>query len=111
MSPHSRHSHSPLAAERRSASKAYSWAVRKPLGLTTDRTDLDPLIANDVRKILSGLATVVEGIARCAAMAATLTQRARLHDDRPQGREPCGPFGEHDRTLPDRDVAKKISDA
>jgi len=37
-------------------------AVRKPLGLSTDRTDLDPLIADDVRKILSGLATVVEGI-------------------------------------------------
>jgi Abortive infection C-terminus len=37
-------------------------AVRKPLGLATDRTDLDPLIADDVRKILSGLATVVEGI-------------------------------------------------
>jgi hypothetical protein len=37
-------------------------AVRKPLGLGTDRTDLDPLIADDVRKILSGLATVVEGI-------------------------------------------------
>ena len=42
-------------------------AVRKPLGLATDRTDLDPLIADDVRKILSGLATVVEG----APMAAT----------------------------------------
>jgi hypothetical protein len=37
-------------------------AVRKPLGLATDRTDLHPLIADDVRKILSGLATVVEGI-------------------------------------------------
>lgn len=37
-------------------------AVRKPLGLATDRSDLDPLIADDVRKILSGLSTVVEGI-------------------------------------------------
>jgi hypothetical protein len=37
-------------------------AVRKPLGLATDRADLDPLIADDVRKILSGLATVVEGV-------------------------------------------------
>ena len=37
-------------------------AVRKPLGLSTDRADLDPLIADDVRKVLSGLATVVEGI-------------------------------------------------
>jgi Abortive infection C-terminus len=37
-------------------------AVRKPLGLGTDRDDLDPLIADDVRKVLNGLATVVEGI-------------------------------------------------
>ncbi|MGY3451942.1 abortive infection family protein [Bradyrhizobium sp. USDA 4353] len=37
-------------------------AVRKPLGLGTDRADLDPLIADDVRKVLNGLATVVEGI-------------------------------------------------
>jgi hypothetical protein len=37
-------------------------AVRKPLGLGTDRDDLDPLIADDVRKVLNGLATVVEGV-------------------------------------------------
>jgi hypothetical protein len=37
-------------------------AVRMPLGLASDRADLDPLIADDVRKILSGLANVVEGI-------------------------------------------------
>jgi hypothetical protein len=37
-------------------------AVRKPLGLSPDRSDLDPLIADDVRKILSGLATSIEGI-------------------------------------------------
>ncbi len=37
-------------------------AVKKPLGLSPDRTDLNSLIADDVRKILSGLATVVEGI-------------------------------------------------
>jgi hypothetical protein len=37
-------------------------AVRKPLGLSSNRTDLAPLIADDVRKILNGLATAVEGI-------------------------------------------------
>ena len=37
-------------------------AVKKPLGLSNDRTDLDSLIADDVRKVLNGLATVVEGI-------------------------------------------------
>ncbi|MES9822830.1 MAG: abortive infection family protein [Candidatus Thiodiazotropha endolucinida] len=37
-------------------------AVKKPLGLSPDRTDIDSQIADDVRKILSGLATVVEGI-------------------------------------------------
>lgn len=37
-------------------------AVRKPLGLSPDRTDLDPHIAEDVRRILGGLANVVEGI-------------------------------------------------
>ena len=42
--------------------KALFNAVRKPLGLSPDRTDVDPLIADDVRKILGGLATVVEGI-------------------------------------------------
>lgn len=42
--------------------KALFNAVRKPLSLSPDRTDLDPLIADDVRKILGGLATVVEGI-------------------------------------------------
>jgi hypothetical protein len=30
--------------------------------LSSDRTDFDPLIADDVRKILNGLATIVEGI-------------------------------------------------
>jgi hypothetical protein len=42
--------------------KALFGAVRKPLGLGPERPDLDPLIADDVRKILSGLGTVVEGI-------------------------------------------------
>lgn len=37
-------------------------AAKRPLGLAPDRSDLDPTIANDVRTILSGLATVVEGI-------------------------------------------------
>lgn len=34
-------------------------AVKQPLGLSPDRSDIDPLIANDVRQILSGLATVI----------------------------------------------------
>ena len=42
--------------------KALFNAVKKPLGLSPDRKDIDPLIADDVRKILSGLATIVEGI-------------------------------------------------
>lgn len=37
-------------------------AVKQPLGLSPDRSDIDPLIANDVRQILSGLATVVGGV-------------------------------------------------
>lgn len=37
-------------------------AVKRPLGLSSDRPDIDPLIANDVRQILSGLATVIAGI-------------------------------------------------
>src|SRR5437899_9910203 len=37
-------------------------AVRKPLGRSPDKSDIDPLIADDVRKILSGLATAIEGI-------------------------------------------------
>jgi hypothetical protein len=37
-------------------------AVKRPLGLAAERADLDPAIADDVRKILSGLATIIEGI-------------------------------------------------
>ena len=37
-------------------------AVRKPLGLSPDRPDIDPIIASDVRTILGGLATIIEGI-------------------------------------------------
>jgi Abortive infection C-terminus len=42
--------------------KALFNAIKKPLGLSPDRTDLDPNIGDDVRKVLGGLATVVEGI-------------------------------------------------
>lgn len=37
-------------------------AVKQPLGLSPDRSDIDPIIANDVRQILSGLATVIGGV-------------------------------------------------
>ena len=37
-------------------------AVREPLGLHPNRTDLDPTIAKDVQKVMSGLASVVDGI-------------------------------------------------
>jgi|GEM_PF-838879 len=37
-------------------------AVKKPLGLSPDRPDIDPVIADDVRTVLSGLATVAQGI-------------------------------------------------
>jgi hypothetical protein len=37
-------------------------AVKQPLGLSPDRSDIDPLIGNDVRQILSGLATGIGGV-------------------------------------------------
>lgn len=37
-------------------------AVKGPLGLSPDRSDLDPLIAGDVRTTLGGLATVIQGV-------------------------------------------------
>ncbi len=37
-------------------------AVKQPLGLSPERSDIAPLIADDVRKILSGLATVIGGV-------------------------------------------------
>lgn len=37
-------------------------AVKGPLGLSSDRSDLDPLIAGDVRTTLGGLATVIQGV-------------------------------------------------
>ena len=39
-------------------------AVREPLGLSPGKEDVDPLIANDVREILSGIGGAVEGIAK-----------------------------------------------
>jgi hypothetical protein len=52
-------------------------AVRKPLGLSTDRTDIDPLIADDVRKILNGLATVIEGIGALRTLGGVAHGRER----------------------------------
>lgn len=37
-------------------------AVKEPLGLSAGRSDIDPLIANDVRQILSGLSNVISGV-------------------------------------------------
>lgn len=37
-------------------------AVREPLGLSPERADLPAQIADDVRKILGGLSTAVEGL-------------------------------------------------
>lgn len=37
-------------------------AVKQPLGLSAGRSEINPLIANDVRQILSGLATVIGGV-------------------------------------------------
>jgi len=37
-------------------------AVKRPLALSPDRSDIDSLIAKDVRQILSGLATVIAGV-------------------------------------------------
>jgi hypothetical protein len=37
-------------------------AVREPLGISPDRADFPQEIVDDVRKILSGLTTAVEGI-------------------------------------------------
>ena len=37
-------------------------AVKQPRGLSPERSDIEPLIANDGRQILSGLATVIGGV-------------------------------------------------
>ena len=37
-------------------------AVKQPLGLSAGRSEINPLIANEVRQILSGLATVIGGL-------------------------------------------------
>ena len=37
-------------------------AVKQPLGLSPDRSDIDPFIAGDVRQVLSGLLTVIGGL-------------------------------------------------
>ncbi|WP_460255511.1 abortive infection family protein [Acidiphilium sp. MT5] len=50
----------PLPAKR-DISSLYK-AIRDPLGLSPERTNLAPEIAEDVRKVLSGLITSIEGI-------------------------------------------------
>lgn len=50
----------PLPAKR-DISSLYK-AIRDPLGLAPERTNLAPEIAEDVRKVLSGLITSIEGI-------------------------------------------------
>jgi|SRR5271166_5516729 len=37
-------------------------AIREPLGIAPERTDFPPEIAADVRKVLSGLVTTIEGV-------------------------------------------------
>lgn len=52
-------------------------AVKQPLGLAPDKPDMDATIAADVRMILSGLATVVEGIGALRTHAGDAHGRAR----------------------------------
>jgi Abortive infection C-terminus len=54
-------------------------AVKKPLGLSPDRTDVDAQIADDVRKVLSGLATTIEGIGALRTHAGDAHGRERGH--------------------------------
>ena len=51
---------SPLP-QRKEISALYN-AVREPLGISPDRSDFTREIVDDVRKVLSGLATAIEGI-------------------------------------------------
>jgi hypothetical protein len=84
--------------------KALFGALRKPLGLGADRPDLDPLIVDDVRKILGGLATVVEGIGALRTRRRARA-RARLHPSRPTYCEPCHSRGEYHCAFSYRDLA------
>ena len=47
--------------QRKDISALYK-AVREPLGISPDRSNLAQEIVDDVRKVLSGLATAIEGI-------------------------------------------------
>jgi hypothetical protein len=47
--------------QRKDISALYK-AVREPLGISPDRSDFTQEIVNDVRKVLSGLVTAIEGI-------------------------------------------------
>lgn len=57
--------------------KGLYYAVRQPLGLAPDKPDIDATIAADVRTILGGLATVVEGIGALRTHAGDAHGRAR----------------------------------
>ncbi len=52
-------------------------AVKEPLGLSPARSDIDPLIAHDVRQILSGLATVIGGVGASLAPTVAMPTAAR----------------------------------
>jgi len=54
-------------------------AVQEPLGLSPGRTDLPDLIANDIRKVLSGLTTATEGIGALRTHGGDAHGRERGH--------------------------------
>lgn len=54
-------------------------AVQEPLGLSPGRTDLPELIANDIRKVLSGLTTATEGIGALRTHGGDAHGRERGH--------------------------------
>lgn len=54
-------------------------AVQEPLGLSPGRSDLPDLIAQDIRKVLSGLATAAEGIGSLRTHGGDAHGRERGH--------------------------------
>jgi hypothetical protein len=86
-------------------------AVREPLGLPPDKQGVADEIASDVRTILGGLNSVVNGVGSLRTHGGRCSRtRARVPKDRSTRRSACHPLRRHRFAVSGRDVAEEIPD-
>ena len=85
-------------------------AVREPLGLTPDKTGVADEIANDVRTILDGLNSVINGVGALRTHGGDAHGRERGYRRvDPRIARTCYPFRKHRFAFLGRDVAEEVS--